>query len=457
MGLRYRHRLLLVDDEASITRSLQRLFRKEPYETCTASSGEEGLKELEGSEKPFSLIISDQRMPGMTGSEFLEKSRDILPNAMRILLTGYSDMDAIVDAVNKGEIHRYMTKAWNDEDLLRAVQQALEQYELKLENKRLLALTKRQNRKLRQLNRHLGENVEERSREIIEKNKELCRLNQELKSSFYNTVRAFGSMAEIVAPVLAGHGRRVGVLSREIAKCLKLPGDEVIHTEIAGLLHDIGKLGLPSKLHDYKENKRSAQDRDLLNRHPEQGQATFQLVDKLDHVAILIRSHHERYDGRGYPDQLAEEEIPLGSRIITVADAYDKIVNLKVDADSSLKTVTREANMTQDHLSEDEVLQKAAILHLRERAFTQYDPDVVKAFLSLLKAQGIEYGREKTVSIEQLKEDMILCKSLYSSSGRLLIPYNSLLTDNDIDRLRTFHESDPITESVYVLGANKGS
>lgn len=457
MALRYRHRLLFVDDEESIINSLKRVFRKEGYEIHTALSGQEGLNTLKEAQKPFSLIISDQRMPGISGTEFLEKSKDIFPNAIRILLTGYSDVDAIVDAINRGEIHRYMTKAWNDEDLLRMARDCLEQYELKLENKRLLALTKRQNRKLKELNKHLKDKVEERSREIIEKNKKLSRLNQELESSFYNTIRAFGSLTEVVAPVLTGHGRRVSAFSREIAKRLDLSEHEVVHIEIAGLLHDIGKLGLPSKLIDYKEDKWGTKDRELLRKHPLQGQASFQFIDKLDHVGILIRSHHERYDGRGYPDQLAEEEIPLGARIIAVTDVYDKMVNLKVDADASIKRVTKEANMTQEHLSEDEVMQKAAILHLREQAFTQYDPDVVKAFLGLLKEEGIEYGREKDISIEQLEEGMVLSKSLYSSTGRLLIPYNTELTKNDIDKLKTFHGSDPIVQPIGVMGGSRGN
>ncbi len=112
MPLKYKHKLLLVDDEESIIKALYRIFRREGYEIDTASSGQEGLKALKEASKPFSLIISDQRMPGMTGAQFLEKAKKILPDVMRILLTGYSDMDAIVDAINKGEIHRYLTNPW---------------------------------------------------------------------------------------------------------------------------------------------------------------------------------------------------------------------------------------------------------------------------------------------------------------------------------------------------------
>jgi DNA-binding NtrC family response regulator len=102
MALKYKHKLLFVDDEESITKALYRIFRRQGYEIHTASSGQEGLEMLKKDKKPFSLIISDQRMPGMTGSQFLEKAKKIFPESIRILLTGYSDMDAIVDAINKG-------------------------------------------------------------------------------------------------------------------------------------------------------------------------------------------------------------------------------------------------------------------------------------------------------------------------------------------------------------------
>lgn len=449
MPLKYKHLLLFVDDEESITKSLQRLFRKEGYEIYTASSGQEGLERLKEVGKPFSLIISDQRMPGMNGAEFLENAKKIFPQAIRILLTGYSDMDAIVDAVNKGEIHRYFTKPWNDDDLVLQIRQSLEQYELVVENRRLLALTKKQNTELKELNNSLEEKVAERTREVIEKNEELSSLNRQLEASLYNTVRAFASLVEMLTPTLAGHGRRVGAVSRKIAQELGLTEDEVAQIEIAGILHDIGKLGFSEKLLKYKEDDWNGQDKALFRKHPEQGQAAVQFINKLDHAGILIRCHHEQYDGQGYPAQLAEEEIPLGSRIIAVADAYDRIVKLKVIDGDTLKKASKEADVAQGHLTE-EVLQKAAVLHMREHAFTRYDPDIVKVFLAVLKTQGMEFGREKEVSIEDLKEDMVLSKSLHSSSGRFLLPHNTVLTEDLIGKLKTIHSLDPITESVHV-------
>ena len=117
-------------------------------------------------------------MPGMNGSEFLEQSKELLPDATRILLTGYSDIEAISDAINKGEIYRYVTKPWEPESLKHQVRTALAHYELILENRRLLALTTKQNEELNKINKHLEEKVDERTREIVEKNEALDKANQ---------------------------------------------------------------------------------------------------------------------------------------------------------------------------------------------------------------------------------------------------------------------------------------
>jgi response regulator RpfG family c-di-GMP phosphodiesterase len=131
-GLKYHHTILLVDDEVSITKSLRRVLRKEGYTVITAGSGREGLEALRDSKEKVSLIISDQRMPGMTGIQFLGKIKKILPNAVRFLLTGYTDLEIILDAIKKDKIHQYLTKPWNDSDLLKEVRQGLQHYELVL-------------------------------------------------------------------------------------------------------------------------------------------------------------------------------------------------------------------------------------------------------------------------------------------------------------------------------------
>ena len=447
MPLQHKHSLLLVDDEESILKSLRRLFRNESFDISTATNGAEGLILIREAQKPFSLIISDQRMPVMTGVQFLAEARKALPDAMRILLTGYSDMDAVIDAVNNGGIHRYLTKPWKDEDLLLQIRQILEQYELISENRRLLDLTKKQNEELLLLNNNLEEKVKEKTGEIIKKNSELTHLNQELEANLYNTVKAFGSLVEKYNPLLAGHNRRVGFLTREIIQLMGLPENEAVHIEIAALLHDIGKLGFPQKLLEYKEEQWTPEEKKIFQNHPRYSQETVYFVKKLDHVGIIVRTHHERYDGQGYPDQLKEEEIPLGARIIAVADAFDKIVNLQVNVGNAINV----AKTSLGHLDDEKLLEAAAILHLKQESFLAYDPDIVKVFLTLLKTKKIVYPEEKKVSVKNLEEGMTLTKPLYSSSGRFLLPQKTVLTGSLVHKLKLLHENDPITEEVYIL------
>ncbi|MEJ2158493.1 MAG: response regulator, partial [Desulfobacteraceae bacterium] len=227
MALKNEHTLLLVDDEKAITRALNRLFRKEGYRILTAQSGAEGLEKLQQSDGPVSMIISDQRMPEMNGAQFLEKAKSIHPDAIRYLLTGYSDLDAVIDAVNKGEIHRYLTKPWNDEDLVLQVKQSLEHFELTSENRRLTALTIEQNKKLNELNKGLEQKVQERTKEVIEKNKALQKVNQMLEASFMDSIRLLVSLVEILNPNLGQQMRQVAQLARQVAEMLDLDKAEV--------------------------------------------------------------------------------------------------------------------------------------------------------------------------------------------------------------------------------------
>jgi response regulator RpfG family c-di-GMP phosphodiesterase len=451
MSLKYRHTLFIVDDEESIVKSLQRLFRKEGYEILTASNGSEALDVLKKVEKPVSLFISDQRMPEMTGSEFLEHAKTMFPNAMRFLLTGYSSMEAVVDAVNKGAIHRYINKPWDDNDLLFQVRQALEQYEIVLENKRLLTLTKKQNKELDELNKSLEKIIEERTKEILRKNEILSQLNKDLEASLHNTVRSLASMTELTAPYLSGHGRRVSHLARDISLQLDLPEKEIVTIEIAALLHDLGKLGLPPKLISGKHEKWSPEEEALFRRHPEEGQSIVRFIKNLDHVGLLIRSHHEWYDGNGYPDRLSDEMIPLGSRVIAVADAWDKITGLKENSQSFINAYLKGRDVIEGNMSQEEMLTQAAVHDLKKNAFVKYDPDIVKVFLNLEKTKGVkERGGERTVSLNELEEGMALAMSLYSARGRFLLPHKTILTKDLISKLKAINNTDPLNNVIYV-------
>ena len=159
--------LLLVDDEANILSSLRRLFRPEGYRILTAESGPEGL-ELIAAER-VDLVISDMRMPGMDGAAFLAHVRERSPDSVRILLTGYADINATVSAINEGEIYRYVAKPWDDRDMLLMVRDVLQRRALERENAALAALTRRQNEELQAANSSLERKVAERSPDLCQR------------------------------------------------------------------------------------------------------------------------------------------------------------------------------------------------------------------------------------------------------------------------------------------------
>jgi response regulator RpfG family c-di-GMP phosphodiesterase len=167
--------LLCVDDEPNILSSLRRLLRPQGYRILTAESGAEGLAILET--QNVDLVISDMRMPMMDGAHFLAEVRQRWPNAVRLLLTGYSDIPSILDAINRGEIYRYIAKPWDDNDMLLMVHGALERSALLREKQRLEALTLQQNEELKALNRDLEARVKTRTRELSQSNDALLAAN----------------------------------------------------------------------------------------------------------------------------------------------------------------------------------------------------------------------------------------------------------------------------------------
>ncbi len=156
--------VLFVDDERPILNSLRRLLRREPYTVHTAESGEEGLALL--AEHEVQMVVSDQRMPGMTGTQFLQKVKQGWPDTVRVVLSGYAEADAIVAAINQGEVYRFVGKPWKDASLKATIIQCLEHWDMVQENRRLTEQSNRQVAELQRLNAMLEGSVEFRTRSL---------------------------------------------------------------------------------------------------------------------------------------------------------------------------------------------------------------------------------------------------------------------------------------------------
>jgi response regulator RpfG family c-di-GMP phosphodiesterase len=166
-----KHTVLCVDDEQNILNALKRLLRKENYRLLTAASGREGLEML--AQNQVEVVVSDQRMPEMNGTEFLKEVKQRYPNIIRIILTGYTEVDTITEAINEGSIYKFFLKPWNDHNLQLELRQALEQYDLIEANKNLNEMIRHQNDELKAVNDNLEAIVKERTRSLEVQNQAL--------------------------------------------------------------------------------------------------------------------------------------------------------------------------------------------------------------------------------------------------------------------------------------------
>ena len=170
-----RHTVLCVDDEQNVLNALKRLLRKETFRLLTCTNGREGLELL--ARNDVQVVISDQRMPEMNGNDFLKEVKDLYPQTIRIILTGYTDVDTISNSINKGHIYKFFLKPWNDQQIVLEIRQALEQFELIKANKRLHEMTLEQNEELRTINDNLENMVAERT-SVLERQNQALQLSQ---------------------------------------------------------------------------------------------------------------------------------------------------------------------------------------------------------------------------------------------------------------------------------------
>lgn len=455
MALKNEHTLLLVDDEQAITRALNRLFRKEGYHIMTAQSGQEGLEKLQQNDGPVSMIISDQRMPEMNGAAFLEKAKSIYPDAIRYLLTGYSDLDAVVDAVNRGEIHRYLTKPWNDDDLVLQVKQSLEHFELTSENRRLTALTIEQNKKLNELNKGLEQKVQERTKEVFEKNEALEKVNRMLEASFMDSIRLLVSLVEILNPKLGRQMRQVAQLARQVAEVFDLEKTELDKIEMAGLIHDIGLLGFPEELMHKEIHQMSDEEGRLYSDHPTIASILLENVEKLSDVGEIVLYHHEYFDGSGFPNGLSGDQIPLGSRIILAASDYCQILSTWPRDLRKLIAYTRrhfDADIWKSFTVSDDpdtIIEEAAEKKLLMECNQKYDVEVVSALIKKIR-ENKKIDPTFVVELNKVKAGMVLMEDLKLNDGRLLLTKGTKLKATSIESIISIGERGLIPNTLTV-------
>ena len=421
---KFKHTILVVDDEEGILKALRRLLKNLEADVITVNNGSEALEILKNNQ--VSLIISDQRMPEMTGVELLHRSRDISPNSVRILLTGYADIEATIEAINSGAIKYYFNKPWDDEFLLSRIRESLDLYKMAVENKKLNILLYRQNEKLKNLNKTLEQRVAEQTKEITKK-------HEELNKSFMETIKSFSIITEMRYTDVGSQSLRVATLADKLCKSINLGHKEYQDIVVASYIHDIGKVGISDKILKKKPRDYSKADRDEIKKHPILGQSCVSNINGFEEIGIIIRHHHENYNGSGYPDNIREKRIPLGSRIIRIANEFDKL------------------SFENGYPSMNKLNESAA--YLVKFSDSHFDPDLVKKFIEydiakcLPQKDSLEAIVVKTFEIQV---GMILAEDINTVNGMFLMPKGAKLSNGIIKRIIKIDSSDPIDGGISV-------
>lgn len=424
-------KVLFVDDEENVLKSLKRLFLDTDIEILTALSGKEGLNLLKAGE--VSVIVSDQRMPEMGGVEFLEKAAKISPDSVRILLTGYADIEAVVNAINKSGVYRYITKPWNDNDLMIAVLNAAERYSLIKENRRLTELTKKQNEELKKWSSELEVYVQQQTIDLTKQNRELKRLNEKLTKNFREFISAFYNVMELRNKIVYTHSNNVSTLVSYIVFSMGLSEADAETIVAAAQLHDIGRLGIPDVQLLKNVDEFTAREREEYMNHPIIGQTALDCIDDLRPVGVLIRHHHEWYNGDGFPDKLRGEKIPLGARIIALADKFERLIGINPGVQAK----------------------ESALKRIKGLLGSQFDPALFKflaaAVQEMILPSAHEAGQvEVEVKADDLVSGLVLSRDIRSGTGLLLLTKGSVLNEKNMETLKRGYDIDPSKSGIFV-------
>lgn len=322
-----KERVLVVDDEAGVLYVTTKILTDHNYQVTAVSSAEEALELVK--EQGFELVVSDIAMPGMNGLEFLEALKRCDPLITPVVITGSSTALMAVQAIKSGA-QGFVPKPFTKSELIETIQTALQESRLMRENLEM---------------------------------KLYMPLLEKTNAALLNAMEAKDQDSQ-------GHSQRVAEITLRLAAELGVSEEKQTQFYFGALFHDIGKIGVSDTI--LKKTEGLTPEEILeLRRHPEIGAHIISTSKGMEEAALFIRHHHEWYDGSGYPNGLKGEEIPLGSRIIAVVDAYEDLMH----PHSHSETTTLEE----------------AIAKLVRGKGTQFDPKVVDCFVAHLNSASVNY------------------------------------------------------------------
>ncbi|MFQ5735825.1 MAG: HD domain-containing phosphohydrolase [Thermodesulfobacteriota bacterium] len=346
-GKRY---VLVVDDEESIRKVLDTHLTREGFGVIQSCGGAGVFDELRGVD--IDLIISDIRMPEVDGIRILEFVRENMETVPVVMLTGFTDINIAIEVMKKGAFD-FLMKPVRKEDLMVVVRKAMSNRDLLVRNKEL----EQENKEYQVF---LEQKVRERTTELNAKAMELQKAYGMLKSMNIQFVNVLAETIEAKDNYTRGHCNRMRYLCVEMGRLAGLTPNDLEVLEYASLLHDLGKIAVNETVLN-KQGPLTEQECEHIKEHPEVGERILSGIALMEPVASIIASHHENFDGTGYPNGLKGAEIPFGSRIIAVADIYDA--------------------MTTDRPYRKGLPLDVVLREMHSVAGTQLDPEIVDLFI----------------------------------------------------------------------------
>ncbi|MFH1926022.1 MAG: HD domain-containing phosphohydrolase [Chloroflexota bacterium] len=336
-------RILIVDDEESVRKLLNNKLTIDGYRCHEASSARQALYELHHNK--VDLVMLDIKMPAKSGIELLPEIKLGYPDTSVIMVTALADMQTAIRCMKQGA-YDYVIKPFELDEITISVARALEKRRLELENK--------------EYQQHLEKKVAEQANKI--------------RASFLNAITALVYALEAKDAYTSGHSQRVAQLSAAIARQLNLPRSQINQLKLAGLLHDVGKIGVQESVLN-KPGRLTEEQFELVKLHPEIGEHILSPIVNSTEILDAVRSHHEHYNGKGYPDGLKNGEISLGARILAISDAYEAMTSER----------PYRASMSAD----------AALNEIENNKGTQFDPEIADTFTRIEESRISNLNKQK--------------------------------------------------------------
>jgi len=412
--------VLVVDDEPRVLAAVKEVIERQGFAVCTASDPRRALDLLR--EREFAAVLSDHLMPGMSGMDLLVECQRIQPRATRVLITAALSLPTLVDAINKGEIYRFLAKPWLREELIATVRNALNRHELIVQNERLLHTASELNQRLGAANIALGEQVKRLELQRLE----LDQATRELARRYDRSLELCSRILATFDPALARQTRTIATVAERMAEAAAdyLEPEERGVLKAAAWLCDLGLIGVPrATLHHFRADPARLTKAELagLHNHPVYSQTLAAHLDDRPLLGETIRGHHERFDGGGFPDGHAGQAIPRAARCLAVAVWF-----------------------AESGLAEDRV---AAAMEAE--AGHALDPIAVRLFLAATRMTTLPRPVREIDPLD-LRPGMVLATGIYSPHGLLLVGEGQPLNPATISKIRSHHLVDPLGPRLLV-------